>query len=244
MDVNHKLIPQRNINLRFNLSDTPHYINLNGKDCLLEDVFFWGLQDRFMNAHMKLSGKVHLLGVCFLPEGFYPFFNTPVSEYKNQLLGAKEAGFKHAVSISEQIKEIKDTSLRIAFVEMEFLKLLASGKETPAGFSKIFNKVKQTDNPMQLSAFCKHNNIGIRTLERMFNKYIGLAPITYGSLNRFQNSLNQILYNDFTKLSDLAYNNGYFDQTHFIKQFKRYTGNSPKVFVKQKKSILQIGKLR
>ena len=65
MQLNHKLIPQRNINLRFNLSETPHYVCLDGKEHMVEDVFFAGLQDHYMNAHMKLNGRVHLLGVCF-----------------------------------------------------------------------------------------------------------------------------------------------------------------------------------
>jgi hypothetical protein len=90
--LNHKIIPQRNINLRFNLSDTPQYVCMNGKEQLLEEVFFSGLQDRFMNAHLKMNGKVDVLGVCFLPDGFYPFLKIPVAEFKNQLLGAGEVG--------------------------------------------------------------------------------------------------------------------------------------------------------
>jgi len=40
--LNHKIIPQRNINLRFNLNDTPHYVSSNGKVQLLEDIYFSG----------------------------------------------------------------------------------------------------------------------------------------------------------------------------------------------------------
>jgi hypothetical protein len=72
--LNHKIIPQRNINLRFNLNETPQYVCSDGKENLLEDVYFSGLQDHFRNTYLKLNGKVGVLGVCFFPEGFYPFF--------------------------------------------------------------------------------------------------------------------------------------------------------------------------
>jgi AraC-like DNA-binding protein len=83
----------------------------------------------------------------------------------------------------------------------------------------------------------------MRTLERMYNKYVGVSANTYGTLNRFHKSLNQLLYTDYSKLSDLAFDNGYFDQMHFIKEFKRFAGNTPKNFIHQNNSILQIGKL-
>ena len=70
MQINRKVIPVRNIDLKFNLSETPHYVCLNGKDHLLEDVYFSGLHDHFRNASIKLNGKVDVLGVCFFPEGF------------------------------------------------------------------------------------------------------------------------------------------------------------------------------
>ena len=105
MQLNHKLIPQRNINLRFNLNETPHSVGSNGMDHLLEDVYFSGLQDHFKNASLKLNGKVDVLGVCFYPDGLYPFFKIPVSEFKNQLLGAREVGFKLVRTISEQLAQ-------------------------------------------------------------------------------------------------------------------------------------------
>jgi AraC-like DNA-binding protein len=243
MHLNHKLIPQRNINLRFNLSETPQLFSLEGNDHLLEDVYFSGLQDHFTNAHLKLNGKVNMLGVCFYPEGFYPFLQIPVSEIRNQLLGASEVGFKLAKSISERLKEASDVASRLDILEKELVMMLMRCNDTPEKFSQIFRTLGNNENSVRITDFCKHNNISIRKLERMYNKYVGVSASTFSTLNRFHNSLNRLLDQDFSKLSDLAFDHGYFDQMHFIKEFKRFTGNTPKSFVKEKKSILQIGKL-
>lgn len=243
MQLNHKLIPQRNINLRFNLSETPQFVCMDRKECLLDDVYFSGLQDHFCNSHIKLNGKVDMLGICFLPEGFFPFSKIPVSEFKNQILGANDVGFKHVNTISERLKEAPDVSARLAILENELVLMLINGNPTPENFRQIFNAIRRSENSLQISEFCQRNSIRMRQLERMYNKYIGVSANTYSTLNRFHTSLNQLLIQDYSKLSDLAFDNGYFDQMHFIKDFKHFAGDTPKNFVDQKKSILQIGKL-
>ncbi len=241
--LNHKIIPQKNINLRFNLNETPQYVCSNGKEYLLEDVYFSGLQDHFRNARLKLNGNVDVLGICFFPDGFFPFLKIPVSEFKNQLLGAGEVGFKLASTISERLKEAPNVAARLNILENELSSLLDDRNYMPESFRQLFNVLKQNDNSIQISEFCHRNNIGMRQLERMYNKYVGVSAMTYSTLNRFHNSLNQVLYHEYSKLSDIAYGNGYFDQMHFIKEFKRFAGNTPKSFVHQNNSILQIGKL-
>jgi AraC-like DNA-binding protein len=243
LQLNHKIIPQRNINLRFNLSETPQFVCVDEKDHLLNEVYFSGLQDHFCNAHIKLNGKVDMLGICFLPEGFFPFFNIPVSEFKNQVLGANEVGFKLANRLYEQLKEAPDVAARLAILENELVLMLLFGNQTPESFRLIFNALKQSDNSLQIKEFCRRNNIGMRQLERMYNKYVGVSANTFSTLNRFHVGLNQLLVHDYSKLSDLAFDNGYFDQMHFIKDFKRFAGDTPKRFAHQKNSILQIGKL-
>lgn len=243
MQLNHKLIPQRNINMRFNLGETKQYVHLNGSDFSLEDVWFSGLQDHYLNAHLKLSGKVHIFGICFYPDGFYPFLRIPVAECKNLLPGTCEAGFRLAQSICDRLKDARDTAARLDILEEELLTLFVNGHDTPEKFRLIFNALRNSENSFQITEFCNRNNIGLRKLERMYNKYVGISASTYSTLNRFHNSLNLLLRKDYAKLSDLAYDNGYFDQMHFIKVFKRFAGETPKKFLLQKNSILQIGKL-
>jgi AraC-like DNA-binding protein len=239
--LNHKLIPQKNINIRFNLTDTPHYVCRDNQESLLEDVYFPGLQNQFTNAHLKLNGHVNILGICFEPDGVYPFLKIPVSEFKNQILGAEEVGFRIAKQINERLKEAVDIDHKLTILENELLSLLNNSSPVPENFRPMFKALKQ-ENSMQITDFCQRHNISLRQLERMYKKYVGLPASSYNTLNRFHNSVNQLL-TGFSKLSDLAYDNDYFDQMHFIKEFKRFTGNTPKAFINQKNSILQIGKL-
>ncbi len=241
--LQHNIITTRNINVRINLSETQHYLYQNGKKNDLENIFFSGLQDNHLAQKLIVDGDVHMIGICFYPEGFYPFSQTPVSEYKNQLLGAVEAGLKISDSVLERIKEAADTKLQLSILESELLSMLNSRLSDFDNFQTIFNSLKQNSFSQPLNVFCEQNNINQRQLERQFNKYIGVSAKTFALINRFQNGINQLLYKkDYTKISDIAYENGYFDQMHYNRDFKRFTGNTPKAFVQSKKSLLQIAK--
>lgn len=242
-ELNHWLIPQRNVNMRFNLSDTPHYLRHGDDESRLEDVYFPGLQSRFLNSSLIVSGKVDVMGISFAPDGFHPFLKIPGSEFRDQVLGADEIGFRVAKEISGKLREAPDTDTRLAIMEKELLLLLNATFRPPESFRNILEALKQPRNFSSINAFCRQYNISLRQVERMYNKYIGLSASTYCSLNRFHHSLNQLLRTDYSKLSDLAYDNEFFDQTHFIREFRRYTGNTPGRFVKNGNSILQIGKL-
>ncbi|WP_315823731.1 helix-turn-helix transcriptional regulator [Paraflavitalea speifideaquila] len=66
-----------------------------------------------------------------------------------------------------------------------------------------------------------------RSFERKFKEYIGISPKLFSRICRFQASLQQLRNNDFSKLSDIAFENDYSDQSHFIRAFKEFAGFSP-----------------
>lgn len=241
MQLCHKITPQRNINLRFNLSETPQYACIENEDSLLEEVSFSGLQDSFRNIQLKSEGCVKTFGISFQPYGFYPFFKIPVSEFKNQLLGGNEIGFKATNEINERLKEASNSTERLMIVENELIKRLDDNL-MPKGFEHIFNRLQSSGEKRKITDLCEQNNLGIRQLERMYNKYVGISAMTYITLHRFHQSTSQLLSGHYTKLSDIAYDNGYYDQMHFIKDFKRFTGKAPQEFINQNGSMLQIGK--
>jgi AraC-like DNA-binding protein len=81
-----------------------------------------------------------------------------------------------------------------------------------------------------VNEFSKSNNINRRQLARKFSSAIGLSPKQLAKTIRIQTTLKKLLNEEITSLTDLAYENEYFDQAHFIKDFKEFTGLTPKEF--------------
>ena len=73
-------------------------------------------------------------------------------------------------------------------------------------------------------------NLAIRTFERRFLNETGLAPKQFAKIIQFQASLKQLTVKDYNRLTDIVYENGFSDQSHFIRVFKAFTGKTPKAF--------------
>ena len=96
---------------------------------------------------------------------------------------------------------------------------------------------------LSVDELSKQTNINRRQLERKFSSAIGLSPKQLSKTIRLQATLKMLLSKKFTSLTALAYENEYYDQAHFIKDFKELTGFTPKEFYgnKLKMSLLFYG---
>lgn len=69
-----------------------------------------------------------------------------------------------------------------------------------------------------------------RTFERKFMSSIGLTPKQFAKIIQFQSSLNQLTETNFKKLTNIGFDSGFTDQSHFIRTFKSYTGQTPSFY--------------
>lgn len=78
-----------------------------------------------------------------------------------------------------------------------------------------------------INELARHLDTNERTLRRKFNQYVGIPPKKFAKIIQFQTSLDQISTGGFSKLIEVVYDNGYADQSHFIRNIKKFTGKKP-----------------
>jgi len=76
----------------------------------------------------------------------------------------------------------------------------------------------------------KREKLNIRTFERRFLKETGLPAKQFAKICQFQASLHQLTAKHYKRFTDIVYQNGFSDQSHFIRVFKAFTGKTPKSF--------------
>jgi methylphosphotriester-DNA--protein-cysteine methyltransferase len=96
----------------------------------------------------------------------------------------------------------------------------------------------QTKGSSPIHAILKNDPSKRRQLERKFLKQVGLSPKQLGKVIRLQTALKMLLNRQAESLTAIAYESEYYDQAHFIKDFKEFTGTNPKDFLADEKMIL------
>ena len=89
-------------------------------------------------------------------------------------------------------------------------------------------QVKERHGAVRMEELARGAGLSLSALERRFRKVVGASPRKFASIVRLRHVLQ--LRNGGGKLTEIAYQAGYSDQAHFIKDFRNFTGLAPKSF--------------
>ncbi len=95
---------------------------------------------------------------------------------------------------------------------------------------QVIETIIASKGQKSIADLAKELKLNARTLERRFLGETGLSPKQFAKIIQFQSSMAQLTLKEFTKLSDIVYENGYADHSHFVRVFKSFTGKTPKAF--------------
>lgn len=177
------------------------------------------------------TGDVNSFAVRFYPFGFANFASFPLIELANKetplelLLGTTTAN-----QLSEQILSANDTAMRIEFIEAFLMKQLGEVRMVDRIVTSTVDMLLQSKGSLPISAILKSDLSKRRQMERKFAKQVGLSPKQLGKVIRLQAALKMLLQQKTESLTSVAYENSYFDQAHFNRDFKEFTGTSPRDF--------------
>ena len=91
--------------------------------------------------------------------------------------------------------------------------------------------ILQSDGLVKIKDILSQIHMSERTFERNFKSQVGLSPKQFAKIIQFQKSLSQLDESKFTKLTDVGIDSGFADQSHFIRTFKSYTGQTPSYYL-------------
>jgi AraC-like DNA-binding protein len=181
---------------------------------------------------LEYSGLVREISIVFKPVGINRFisdnYQSIAPNFSQEFTNIVWRNFGEDLFSGEENLSKLESFLLSQFLENqeliaieESLKLLEKGNEQTT-ISAIATKVGLT----------------LKTFQRHFNKHMGCSPIEYRRICRFRNSLSSKLNSSELKnLTDITYEEGYYDQSYFIKEFRKLTNHNPKDFFKSTSKV-------
>lgn len=215
------LHPAGSFGLIFNLSDS---LKIDGKP-LANGTLFDGTNT--VSRRLTFMGKVAALGVCFQAGGAYPFFETPLHQMTNAvaITNATDQAFAQKLyAILKQGHWLEDAIERL---EALFFGQLRRHEEAASVVPYSLEKIRESAGQLSIQDMLDDLAIGQRQLERLYKTQVGITPKHYARLMRVQESRLSLRQRLTTSLAELSADVGFYDQSHFVREFKSIIGLTP-----------------
>lgn len=230
------LIPDGTIELMFNFGDDYAQV-VNEQKIKVKGSHIIGIRKH--SLQISQTNKQHFFSVRFKPGGSYPFFNVPAHLFCNAFYTLDELLGKDFKTLEEHLQEASINEERVLLANRFFLKRLYTIPETYQ-FVATCSRLLLQDPSLSINDLSRQVNTNYKTLERRFNAVTGLTPSELLKIKRFNNAVLSMYSCRHTSLTAIAYECGYYDQSHFIREFKQLTHYTPRDFLKEQFTIVQV----
>lgn len=191
----------------------------------------YGIPRRPFQRTLQDAG--HVLGIKFLPGGFYPFHQQPVSALFGQTLEAASLFDQDWATRSAQVLDARSDRAMAEQAEQWLLQRLPAVDAQAREAGEIVRTLREDQQFVSVEQVCTRFHLSMRQLQRTFSKYIGVSPKWVLKRYRLQEAAELLAHNPDMRLADLAIQLHYYDQAHFIRDFTTHLGQSPSRYRQQ-----------
>jgi AraC-like DNA-binding protein len=224
----HRIYTYGSIVLVFHYNNPSLFQKRNEQPYIEPKTVICGQQTQYYD--LALAGKTGMILVIFRPFGAGMFFKMPMSEIKNDNIALEYIIKSEALEIEDKLRTAKSKHLRTTLIE-DFLRKRVTHSHTNCHrMSTVFEALYKYSGQISIGRLAEISCLSVKQFERKFSELVGLNPKQYLRIARFQDVLQKkksICYLNYTSLACAC---GYYDQSHFIHDFKSVTDLSPKEF--------------
>ncbi len=203
------------------------------------DIFFIGVWDKPVTLYSE-SRYTGTIGIELTPFGVHRFLQNPLHELKNKVISFSDIFGKDANQLLEQLNNTSATREKINLLQHFLIKTLSNVKRENILIDYCSKQIIQSNGLYTINELEKKTGYTKRYLDKLFNEYVGISPKTLSGITRFQS-----FYVSWANASNTDFNTNqlydfYYDQSHFIKEFKKFSGYSPLQYAKTRNEFGKI----
>jgi AraC-like DNA-binding protein len=223
-----RIVPDGCMEMIFHYGDLYKQYLADGSFIIQPKCFVFGQVTQPLEV--EPTGETGIFAVRFSPNGFVPFTEFPIHKMENKALPLIELFGEEVNVLENRVLKASSNEERVKIVEAFFTKLISDSRVIDRITKSSVTLILELKGQLTIDELSDNLSVNKRKLERKFASVIGVSPKQLSKMVRIQSVLKSLLENNFSNLTDVAYENNFYDQAHFIKEFKEFTGVSPKDF--------------
>lgn len=186
-----------------------------------------GQTQHFRN--FSVNGGFGIFGVYLYPFALPLLFSCAAADMTDQMVDLYAFLGAEGNDLTEGMMLAKDTAGRILVITRFLEKRLDQVRYVKPGILESIQTIVHADGNLNVQQLAAQSCLSMRQFERVFKTYSGLSPKLFQRINRFQSAIAAYPQRA-ASLTDIAYECGYYDQSHFIHDFKIFSGHHPRKF--------------
>lgn len=234
-----RFLPDGNVEVIIDLHDTPKFIYDN--ESLREiqachNVWASGVRTEPISID---SGKAASMIVVYFKKGLaYPFFPVPMDEISDCVVDADLLWGNWFASLRERILEEKDITGRFTLIEDFLLKQFQSKLIQNQCVEYAIGQIIQHPDQVSFTKLSQDIGYSQKHFIKMFKNQVGITPKAYLKILRFQKAISEIEQQRQVDWAAISQDCGFYDQAHFINDFRLFSGFTPEEYLRRKNESL------
>jgi AraC-like DNA-binding protein len=185
---------------------------------------------------LDTSKPFSVIAASFKPGGGFPFFGVPADALQNSHVPLDALLGLEAVDVCDRLMDARTALARFRILEQFLLTRLKEHTGRNAGVRYALRAFHGSGRVPRVGSVAEQLGWTATKFIATFRKEVGLAPKAYCRIARFRNVLGTLDGRDDIDWVDVALSCGYFDQAHFIHDFKQFSGVTPTAYLRERVS--------
>ena len=224
INSNEFLHPDGGMGIILNYGDAFQFDDILNNDlCILDG-------SNTLSKKLSLKGSLNAIGIRFKPAGANLLFSLPLNELKNETISLSDTTLKKPSELYYNLIEAQTFHSKVLVIENWLCHSLHSEKNISNVVLASLMLIKAHKGLLPIKSVASQLDYNQRRIERLFNAQVGMTPKEYSRILRIEQARAYIKNNKDSSFATIAYDLGYYDQAHFINQFKNVEGITPREY--------------
>lgn len=189
------------------------------------------------NVSLQVEGAVDQIGIVFRPTGIHKLFGLPMYEITHSRFDVQDVFGELFGDLEEQLHEMSEEASQIALINRFLMHQAGQISMKQDGIDYAANLLLNKMGNVQIKCILDQIYMSRRKFERHFLKQVGVSPKFYGRIRRYGHVCSLMAGQRKVEWGRILHQVGYYDQSHFIRDFHDFAGMSPSAYLQSNQEL-------